>query len=172
MLNLPSLKNGVAYFLSCSHPHQSHLELSPPRRWQIQLTLKPWPLSKIVVRKRSVYSAVHPSKLRFDKQVLYAWFEMFQLEFSTPLSQQNSEKTFFFCTCTTFPMLGVSPLGVLCLLDLSGASSPTASPTGRDPACTANRARSTTTPACCRSQSPSLDRSLLTSISTDGPFTI
>jgi hypothetical protein len=78
-------------------------------RWQIQLTSKPWPLSKIVAQKHSVCSAVHPSKLLFDKQALDAWLEMFQLEFSAQLSLQNSEKTFF-CICTTFPTLGGSHL--------------------------------------------------------------
>jgi hypothetical protein len=51
---------------------------------------------------------------------------------------------------------------ILFLLDSFGVGSPTASPTGRSPACTANRARSTATPACCCSPSPSLNDSLLT----------
>jgi hypothetical protein len=119
MLYLPGLKNVIGDFLF----HWSHLELLPPQRQQIQLTLKPWLLSKIPVQKCSVCLAVHLSKLGFRKQALNAWLATFQLEFSTPLSQQNSEETFF--TCTIFPTLGGSPLSVLCLLDLSGSGSPT-----------------------------------------------
>jgi hypothetical protein len=71
------------------------MKLSLPRLRQIQLTSKPWPLSKIVEQKHRVCLAVHPSKLLFDKQALNAWLATFQLEFSAPLSQQNSENTFF-----------------------------------------------------------------------------
>jgi hypothetical protein len=102
--------------------------------------LKPWLLSKIVAQKCSECLAVHLSKLRFDKQALNACLATFQLELSAPLSQQNSVKTFF-CICTTFPTLGGSPLGVLWLLDLSGACSLKTSTTGPDPACTANRGK-------------------------------
>jgi hypothetical protein len=44
-----------------------------------------------------------------------------------------------------------------------GAASPTKSPTRKNPACTASGAGSTTTPACCRSPSPSLNGGLLIS---------
>jgi hypothetical protein len=60
------------------------MELSLPRLRLIQLTSKPWPLSKIIEQKHRVCLEVHPSKLA-----------TFQLEFSAPLSQQNSENTFF-----------------------------------------------------------------------------
>ncbi len=43
--------------------HQSRLELSLPWWRQIQLTSKPWPLSKIVARNHSVCLAVHLYKL-------------------------------------------------------------------------------------------------------------
>jgi hypothetical protein len=54
----------------------------------------------------------------------------------------------------------------LSLLDVFGAGSPTTSPPKRDPACTANRARSTATHACCHRTSPSLNEGLLTFTST------
>jgi hypothetical protein len=54
----------------------------------------------------------------------------------------------------------------LCLLNLSGAGSPTMSPTRQGPVCTANRARSIPTPSCCRSPSPSLSDGLLISTLT------
>ncbi len=133
-------------------PNVSHLELMPVQQQQFQLTSKPWPLSKIVVWKRRFSWRFTLSKLHFNKQALNAWLATFQLEFSTLLSQRNSEKTFF-CICTTFPTVGGLPPGVLCLLDSSGADPPMTSPTGRDPACTANRARSTATSVCCCSPS-------------------
>ncbi len=126
-------------------PHRSQLELLLPWRRQIQPTSKPWPPSKIAAHKCSVCLAVHPSNLLSDKQALNSWLAMFPLEFFVPSSQQNSIKTFF-CTCTTFPTLGGLPLSVLCLLGLFGAASPMTSPAGQNPACTANRVRSITTP--------------------------
>ncbi len=115
---------------------------------------KPWPLSKTAVQKRSICSAVYPSNWLSDKQALSAWLAMFPREFFIPLSQQYSEKTFS-GIFTAFPTLGGWPLGALCLLGLSGAASPTRSPAGQNPACTASGARSTATPACYRSPSPS-----------------
>jgi hypothetical protein len=161
MLYLPGLKNVIADFLS-PPLHLSCLELSLLWQRQIQLNSKPWPLSKIVVQKRSVCLAVHLYKLRSDKQACLA---MFQLAFSTPLSQQNLGKTYF-CICTISHTLGGSPPSVLFLLNLFGTGSPTTSTPGQDPACTANSARSTATPACCRSPSPSLNNGLLTFTST------
>jgi hypothetical protein len=87
------------------------------------------------------------------------------LEFFVPSSQQNSKKTFI-CICTTFHTLGVLPLGVLCLLGLSGAASPITSPAGQNPASNASRARSIATPACCHSPYPSLISGLLISTLT------
>ncbi len=84
---------------------------------------------------------------------------------SAPLSQQNTGNTLL-CICTKFPILGGSPHGVLCLLDLFGVGSPTTSPTGRGAVCTANRARSIATLACCRSPSPSLSEGFLISTLT------
>ncbi len=75
-------------------------------------------------------------------------------------------RRYFFCICTAFPTLGGWPLGALCLLGLSGAASPTTSPAGQNPVCTASGARSTTTPACCHSPSPSLSGGLLISTLT------
>jgi hypothetical protein len=97
MLYLPGLKNVVANFLSRPPPlpHRSHLELSLPRRRQIQLTSKPWPLSKIAAQKRSVCLAVHPSKLHFGKQALNVWLETSPQAFFAQLSLKSSEKMFF-----------------------------------------------------------------------------
>jgi hypothetical protein len=43
----------LAIFGPAHSPQRSHLELSPQRRQQIQLTSKPLLLSKIIARKRS-----------------------------------------------------------------------------------------------------------------------
>jgi hypothetical protein len=47
-------------------------------------------LQAAAVQKRSFCSAVHPSNLLSDKQVLNAWLAMLLREFFVPLSQQNS----------------------------------------------------------------------------------
>jgi hypothetical protein len=94
MLYLPGLKNIVADF-SSPPPPRSYLELLPPQRRQIQLTLKPWLLSETAAQKHSICSAVHLSNLPSDKQALNAWLVMFPWEFFIPSFQQNSEKTFF-----------------------------------------------------------------------------
>jgi hypothetical protein len=86
ILYLPSLKNVVADFFVPPTPHQSHLELSLPQWWRIQLISKPWPQSKIATQKRSVCSAVHPSNLLSNKQALNARLAIFTLEFVVPLS--------------------------------------------------------------------------------------
>jgi hypothetical protein len=83
-----------------------------------------------------------------------------------PIIPVNFRIYTFFGICTAFPTLGGWPLGALCLLGLSSAASPPTSPAGQNPACTASRARSTATPACCRSPSPSLSGSLLISTLT------
>jgi hypothetical protein len=132
---------------------------------QFQLTSKPWPPSKTAGQKHGVCLAVHPSNLLSDKQVLNTWLVMFPQEFFIPSSQQNSEKTLF-CICIAFHILGGCPLGTLCLLGLSGTASQTMSPAGQNPACTASRARSTSTATCCRSPSSSLKGSLLISTLT------
>ncbi len=91
MLYLPRLKNVVADFLSRPPPpHRRHLDPSPPRRRQIQLTSKPWPLSKTAAQKCSVCWAVHPSNLLSDKQAPNTWLAMFPWEFFVPSFQQNS----------------------------------------------------------------------------------
>jgi hypothetical protein len=100
-----------------------------------------------------------------DKQAFNAWLAMFPREFFIPSSQQNYKKTFF-CICTAFTTLGGWPLGTLFLLGLSCAALPTKSLTGQNHACTASGARLTATPACCRSQSPSLSGGLLISTLT------
>ncbi len=131
ILYLPGLKNVVADFLSHPPPHWSHLEPSPLRLRRIQLTLKPWLLSITAVQKCSICSAVHPSNLLSNKQVLNAWLAIFPRKFFVPLSQQNSEKKTFFCICIAFPTLGGWPPGALCLQGLSGATSPMTSPLGK-----------------------------------------
>jgi hypothetical protein len=64
MLYLPSLKNVIANFCPAHPLHQSHLELSLLRRRQIQLTSKPWPMSKIVAQERSVCSTFRQAGAR------------------------------------------------------------------------------------------------------------
>jgi hypothetical protein len=83
-----------------------------------------------------------------------------------PIVPLKLQKDIFFCICTTFHTLGGLPLGVLCLLGLSGVASPMTSPAGQNSASTASRARSIATPACCRNPSPSLNGSLLISTLT------
>ncbi len=165
MLYLPGLINVVVDFLSPPPLHRSHLELLPLGQWQIQLTTKPWSLSKIVAWKCSVCLAVHLSKWRFDKQGPNAWLTMFQLVFFCPIVPAKFRKDIF-CICTTSHILGGSPPGILFHLDSFCAGSSMTSPPGRDPACTAKRARSTATPPCCCSPSPSLKDSLLSFTST------
>jgi hypothetical protein len=63
ILYLPGLTNVVGDFCPDHPPRRSHLELSPQRQQQIPLTSKPSLLSKIIARKHSACSAVHPSKL-------------------------------------------------------------------------------------------------------------
>ncbi len=75
---------------------------------------------------------------------------MFPWEFFFPLYQQYSENKFF-GICIAFSTLGGWPLGAWSLLGLSGAASPMMSPAGQNTACTVSGARSTATPACCRS---------------------
>ncbi len=87
-------------------------------------------------------------------------------EFFVSSSQQNYERTIF-CICKAFPtLLGGWPLGALFLFGLSGEASPTTSLAGKNHACTASGARSTATPACCRSPSPSISGALLISTLT------
>jgi hypothetical protein len=74
---------------------------------------------------------------------------MFQQAFFAPLSQRNSEKTFF-SIFTTFHIRGGSPL-----LGLSREGLPPTSPPAREPASTASRPRFIATCACSCSRSPS-----------------
>jgi hypothetical protein len=130
------------------------------------LTSKPWPPSKTTAQKCIVCFAVHPSNLLSDKQAFNAWLVMFPRKFFVSSSQQNYERTIF-CICKAFPtLLGGWPLSALFLLGLSGEASPTTSLAGQNHACTASRARSTATPACCRSPSPSISGALLISTLT------
>jgi hypothetical protein len=79
---------------------------------------------------------------------------MFQQAFFAPLSERNSEKTFF-SIFTTFHIRGGSRLDIWCLLGLSGEGSPPKSPPAREPASTASRPRFIATRACSCSRSPS-----------------
>jgi hypothetical protein len=57
--------------------------------------MKLWPPSKTAAQKRSACSAVHPSNKPFAKQAAKVSLAMFQQVFFAPLSNKNSEKTFF-----------------------------------------------------------------------------
>ncbi len=119
---------------------RNSLKQSPPRRWQIQWILKSWPPSKTAAQKRSACPAVHHSIWPFVKQAPNASLSMFQQAFFAPLSHRNSGNTFF-SIFTTFHIRGGLPLGVWCLLGLSGEGSPPTSPPAHEPASTASRPR-------------------------------
>ncbi len=80
MSYLPGLKNVIVPHTP--PPHRSHLEPSPPRPRQIQLTSKPCPQRKIAVQKSNVFLAVHSSKLCFGKQAVKAWLVALQVFFT------------------------------------------------------------------------------------------
>ncbi len=72
-----------------------------------------------------------------------------------PIVLQKFIKETFFSIFTKFHIWGGSPLGVWCLLGLSGEGSPPTSSPGCEPASTGSRPRFIATCACSPSQSPS-----------------
>jgi hypothetical protein len=140
---LPVLKNVFAGFLSRPSPIPE-----PSGRIAALVMTDPIDFKAMAAEQKSYRET---QRLLGGTSWLFAKQAACQLAFSAQLYQSNLEKTFFNLQYIFHPG---TRLPTYCFFRFVWHGSPTTSPPGPSPACTASSPRSTTTPGCSRAAHP------------------